>query len=134
MEIIKNQKSVNSHISHIEKIKEEFKERIQYCIKDDGKIEPIKGLHLHRSSKTSKLHIVTDPGFCVVAQGSKELFIGSECYQYNPDNYLLITAELPIVSYINNATPESPFISLRIELDPKLVGAVLVGTESLSKN
>lgn len=34
---------------------------------------------------------MTFPAFCVIAQGSKEIFIGSEHYQYDALPYLLAT-------------------------------------------
>jgi AraC-like DNA-binding protein len=62
----------------------------------------------------------------VIAQGSKEVFLGNERYQYDPLHYLLFTAELPIVSEIIEASQERPYLSLRLDLDPTLVGSVMV--------
>jgi AraC-like DNA-binding protein len=62
----------------------------------------------------------------VIAQGSKEVFLGDDRYQYDPMHYLLATAELPVVSQIIEASPERPYLGLRIDLDPTLVGSVMV--------
>ncbi len=64
--------------------------------------------------------------FCVIAQGSKEVFLGIERYQYDPAHYLLVTAELPVVSQIIEASWERPYLSLRLILAPTLVGSVMV--------
>ena len=69
---------------------------------------------------------MSDPAFCVIAQGSKEVFLGDERYRYDPAHYLLVTVELPIVSQIIEASQERPYLSLRLELDPTLVGSVMV--------
>lgn len=107
--------------------REELAERIARTIRQDGTIEPLKGLHVYRTSYPSEcLHSVSIPSFCVIAQGSKEVLLGSDRYQYDPMHYLLGTVELPIASRILEASPEKPFLSLRLDLDPTLVGSVMV--------
>jgi AraC-like DNA-binding protein len=102
-------------------------ERIARAIREDGRVEPLKGLRLHRaSSPTEWVHGVSDPAFCVIAQGSKEVFLGDDRYQYDPMHYLLATAELPIVSHVIEASQERPYLSLSVKLDPTLVGSVMV--------
>ncbi len=101
--------------------------RIAQAIPDDGRVEPLQGLSLHRSSSpTGPVHGVSQPAFCVIAQGSKEVFLGEDRYQYDPAHYLLTTVELPVVSQILQASKEQPYLSLRLQLDPALVGSVLV--------
>jgi AraC-like DNA-binding protein len=107
--------------------RDELVERIARAIPEDGVVQPLKGLHLHRSSSLKEpVHSVSDPAFCVIAQGSKEVFLGNERYQYDPAHYLLFTAELPVVSQVIEASPERPYLSLRLDLDPTLVGSVMV--------
>ena len=117
--------------------RDELVERIARAIREDGKIEPVKGLHLNRASSPKEpVYSVYDPSFCVIAQGSKEIFLGDECYQYDPDHYLLITAELPLVGQVLEASQERPYLSLRLDLDPALVDSVMVeaGYPSSRKN
>jgi AraC-like DNA-binding protein len=107
--------------------REELTERISHAIRQDGTIEPLKGLHFNRiSSPAEPCHSVSIPAFCVIAQGSKEVLLGSDRYQYDPMQYLLATAELPVVSQILEASIEKPYLSLRLDLDPTLVGSVMV--------
>jgi AraC-like DNA-binding protein len=90
-------------------------------------VEPLKGLRLHRESSAKELvHSISLPAFCVIAQGSKEVFLGDDRYQYDPMHYLLATAELPIVSHVIEASEERPYLSLAVRLDPTLVGSVMV--------
>ncbi len=106
---------------------DELVELIARALREDGTVEPLKGLHLHRSSSPKEpLHSVYDPVFCVIAQGSKEVFLSNERYVYDPAHYLLVTAELPLVSHVLDASKERPYLSLRLELDPTLVGSVMV--------
>ena len=105
----------------------ELVERIARAIRQDGRVEPLKGLRLHRaSSPTESVHGMSGPAFCVIAQGSKEVLLGDTRYQYDPAHYLLATAELPVVSQIIEASPERPYLSLSLRLDPTLVGSVMV--------
>ncbi|MEH2076662.1 MAG: AraC family transcriptional regulator [Nostoc sp.] len=77
--------------------RDELTERIAQAIHHDGTIEPLKGLHFNRASSPSEcVHSVSIPAFCAIAQGSKEVLLGSDRYQYDPAHYLLAMVELPI--------------------------------------
>jgi len=105
----------------------ELVERIARAVCKDGRVEPLKGLRLHRESSTTELvHGVSVPAFCVIAQGSKEVFLGDDHYQYDPMHYLLVTSELPIITCVLEASQERPYLSLSVRLDPTLVGSVIV--------
>jgi AraC-like DNA-binding protein len=111
----------------------ELVERIARAVREDGRAEPLKGLRLHRESSSKELiHGVSFPAFCVIAQGSKEVFLGDDRYQYDPMHYLLATAELPIVSHVIEASQERPYLSLSVKLDPTLVGSVMVEAGQVS--
>jgi len=102
-------------------------ERIVKIIQEDGVVEPMKGLFLRRSSSpTEPVHGVSEPAFCVIAQGNKEIVVGETRYRYDPAHYLLNTVELPIASHVVEASREQPYLSFRLNLDPVLVGSVLV--------
>ena len=105
----------------------ELVERVAQATRDDGRVEPLNGLYLFRASSPTKLlHSVYTPAFCVIAQGSKEVFVGEERYQYDPAHYLLTTVELPVVSQVLEASQEQPYLSIRLQLDPALVNSVLL--------
>jgi AraC-like DNA-binding protein len=71
---------------------------------------------------------VTYPSFCVIAQGAKEVYLGGECYRYDPYHYLLATVELPVAIQLVEGSPERPYLSLRLDLYPALVASVLFET------
>jgi AraC-like DNA-binding protein len=107
--------------------REELVERIAFAMTEDGVRQPLQGLHLARlSTPTEKVHSVLEPSLCVIAQGSKEVFLGDNRYQYDPFNYLLATIELPRVSQVLEASKARPYLSLRLEFDPILVGSVML--------
>jgi AraC-like DNA-binding protein len=109
--------------------REELVERLARAVREDGVIHPFKGFHLGRASVAlEKFHGVLEPSFCVVAQGSKEVLLGSNRYQYDPFHYLLTTLAMPTVIQTLEASRERPYLSLRLELDPQLVSSVMVET------
>src|SRR5579863_9043786 len=93
----------------------ELVERIAKAIQEDGVVEPMKGLFLRRSSApTEPVHGVSEPAFCVIAQGNKEIVVGEDRYRYDPAHYLLNTVELPIASHVIEASKEQPYLSFRL--------------------
>ncbi|RYX86127.1 AraC family transcriptional regulator [bacterium] len=107
--------------------REELVERLTKALPSEGMNQPLPGLRLSHSCKTMEpVYGVSEPTFCVIAQGSKEVFLGEKRYQYDPYSYLLATAELPIVSRVLQASDNRPYLGLRLNIDPTLVGAVMV--------
>ncbi|MCX7839028.1 MAG: AraC family transcriptional regulator [Anaerolineae bacterium] len=107
--------------------REELVERIAQCLDKDGAIEPLKGLRFFRfSARTNLIPSVMRPALCIVAQGSKEFFLGNERYLYDPEHYLIVTVDLPLVGHVTEASHERPYLSLSLELDPVLVGSVMI--------
>ena len=73
----------------------------------------------------------------MIAQGSKEVLLGDDCYLYDADRYLITAAALPIATRVTGASEERPYLGVVLGLDPALVGSVMVeaghphpGTES----
>jgi AraC-like DNA-binding protein len=102
------------------------------AIPEDGNSEPIQGLRLARASRAGEpVYGVSEPTFCVIAQGSKEVFLGGNRYQYDSYSYLLSTAEIPIVSRLLEASDEKPYLGLRLQLDPAVVGSIMLEMSQL---
>lgn len=107
--------------------REELVERLARAMPEDGIARPLKGIRLSRSSTTTEtVYAVSEPTFCVIAQGRKEVYVGEHRYPYDPYHYLLATMELPVVGRVLEASPERPYLGLRLNLDPVLVGSILV--------
>ncbi len=126
MDVINHQQAEREAVL-LQANREELVERIARAMRADGTAQPLQGLHLYRHSFPLKpLHSVVEPSLCVVAQGSKEFLLGDSRYRYDPLHYLLVTVDLPNVGQVLEASQERPFLSLRLELAPTLVGEVLV--------
>jgi AraC-like DNA-binding protein len=122
-----NRRPAEREAAQMQANREELAERIARAVRDDGSVDVFPGLRLSRlSAPREPLHSVYEPVFCVIAQGSKEVFLGDERYVYDPAHYLLVTAELPLVSRVREASPARPYLGLRLDLDASLVGSVLL--------
>src|SRR5207302_10778973 len=95
--------------------------------RQDRSVQPLPGLHRYRHSvPLEPVYSLVEPSVCVVAQGSKEFLLGESRYRYDPFHYLLVTVNLPYVGQVLEASKERPFLSLRLDLAPTLVGEVIV--------
>jgi AraC-like DNA-binding protein len=107
--------------------REELIERILRTVREDGGKEVLPGFFLARSSRPSEsLNAVYQPAFCLVAQGRKRALLGEQVFRYDPGHYLLFTVDLPLIFQIEKATPDEPYLGLRLDLDPSLVASVLM--------
>jgi AraC-like DNA-binding protein len=124
---VRNHQQAEREAELMQANREELVERIARAMREDGTAQPLKGLHLYRYSLPMELgHGMAEPSVCVIAQGSKEVLLGESRYRYDPSQYLLATVELPTIRRILQASKERPYLSLRLELAPTLVGSVMV--------
>jgi len=107
--------------------RDELSERIARHMANDSSVEAAPGLFLYRfSSPTGPRYGVTEPSFCVIAHGAKEVLLGKERYRYDASHYLLVSAELPVAGHIVAASQERPYLAVRLVLDPAVVTEVLI--------
>ena len=81
------------------------------------------GLEVIRASRTSGdlVHGLANPAMCIVAQGAKKVFLGSEVFDYDASQMLVYSVDLPISGQITKASPAEPFLCLKVELDPERI-------------
>lgn len=72
---------------------------------------------MHAAKPSEPLESVYKPSICVVAQGAKTAALAGETYRYDPSTYLVTSVELPIVGTIVEASPETPYLSLKLSFD-----------------
>lgn len=88
----------------------------------------IPRLTLSRSGAATALELaVVTPLLCVLASGSKRLLLGRDEYRYDPDAYLIATADLPIRGQVLVA----PCLALTLTIDPTVVADVLLALPSM---
>jgi AraC-like DNA-binding protein len=91
-----------------------------------ARLAPLDGTHqsalpslaLSRSSvPTVRMPVVFQPCLAIVVQGSKRAVLNDEVFHYDALNYLVVSVTLPGVGHVLEATPERPYLSLRLNLD-----------------
>lgn len=93
----------------------------------------IENVDLFRiTSSTPRLPQNYSPGIIILAQGQKRVFIGDEVYVYNPLNYLVLAVPLPLECE-TTASPEKPMLGLKIKVDAKIVGEILLTIDSVQQ-
>lgn len=86
----------------------------------------IPSIHLIRSSQaTLPVHTVYEPGVVIVARGAKVVMLGGESYTYGPSAHFVVSVDLPVTSRLLHASEESPYLCLRLGLDPAQVLEVI---------
>lgn len=87
----------------------------------------IRPISLYRASRVSDpIHAVYEPSLCIVAQGRKRSMVGNKDYIYDQAKYLVISVDVPIVSQLIDATPDRPFLCMRLNLDPAAIAALMI--------
>lgn len=93
---------------------------------EEKKITEIPGLCLHRrTSPTPPCRTTYHPGIIVVAQGRKQANLGPTSFIYDESRFLLAAVDLPIVSWVAEATAEVPCLVLSLKLDMSMVRELL---------
>ncbi|MGD1276334.1 MAG: AraC family transcriptional regulator [Tepidisphaeraceae bacterium] len=113
--------------SRMQADQEELAERIALALPRDGTAEPQPGVHFRRhSTPTQRVYASSQPSFCVIAQGSKDILLGEDRFRYDTAHYLISTIELPLIGEVVEASPQRPYLSFRLVLDPSVVTSVMV--------
>jgi len=98
----------------------------------------VKGLRCFRMSASStKMPTVYNPSFCIVVQGSKQVFLEGEIYQYAPSQFLVVSVDLPVLGQITQASAEHPYLCVQIDIDPHQLSEIIAqsaGCHSLTND
>jgi AraC-like DNA-binding protein len=79
----------------------------------------LERLSLIRSSTpTMPMPNVYRPLLCLVGQGSKVVALGDHVFTYAPGRYGVVSADLPVLGQVSQASPERPYLCLVLDFDP----------------
>lgn len=93
---------------------------------EENRITDIPGVSLHRrTAPTPPCRTTYHPGIIVVAQGSKQVNLGKSSFIYDEGHYLLTAVDLPIVSWVAQASQDAPCLVLSLKLDISMVQELL---------
>lgn len=80
-----------------------------------------------RSAVTDPMPCIFGLGLGVTVQGGKRVTLGDEVFDYSSGQALINSIDLPVVSYVTQATITEPYLGLRLDLDANLI--VQIATE-----
>lgn len=80
-----------------------------------------------RSAVTDPMPCIFGLGLGVTIQGGKRVTLGNEVFDYSSGQALINSIDLPVVSYVTQATITEPYLGLRLDLDANLI--VQIATE-----
>ena len=107
---------------------------VQFSDGDGVHATAVPRMTLVRTSQpTLPLHAVQNPTICIIAQGSKQVLLGDRQFQYGAGNSFVVSVDVPVIGQVKVASPEEPYLCIRLDLDLPLLGSVLldVGPELL---
>lgn len=95
--------------------------------RNDGVTETdVPRVHILRSvTPTEAVPILHKPAVCFVAQGRKQTTLADQAYLYEPMKFLIVSVDLPIAGQILEASPETPYLCLRLDLEPAAIADVI---------
>lgn len=108
-----------------------------------GRHAPTDGLHktaiaplhlLRASSTTQALPAVYEPGLAIVVQGSKQALLAGQVFRYDALHCLVIAVTLPIVSQILEASTERPYLCVRLNVDLREIGALMLDSDVAARD
>lgn len=76
---------------------------------------------MHATQVSEPMESIYTPSICVVAQGAKTATLAGETYRYDPLSYLVTSVELPVNGRIVEASPEIPYLSLKLNFDTDVI-------------
>lgn len=91
-----------------------------------GTVSAIDDLYLVSYRETMRsMPALAQPALCILAQGSKTLFLGDEHYAYDPLHYMVVSVTLPISGALLEASPENPSLGFRMDIDPAQISQLI---------
>lgn len=86
----------------------------------------ITSLYLNRhNTPRDFMPVLVEPALCILANGSKEVRLADEIFAYDPLNYLVFSVAMPVAGRVIDATVEDPNLSVRINIDPAQLTALI---------
>lgn len=107
----------------------EMQELVRTILPSDGNLELADRLGVYRRSSFGEInHGESRLAVCMIAEGSKRVLLGDQVFVYDKDHYFITSMKLPTRSSILMATPEAPYLSVMLTLDPMMVRSVLLSS------
>ena len=81
---------------------------------------------IRASAPAQRLPAVYEPGIVLVVQGRKQATLGHEVLHYDPLHLLVVSVTMLPLGQVVQASPERPYLCLRLAADPRELGALVL--------
>ncbi|WLQ13170.1 AraC family transcriptional regulator [Hahella aquimaris] len=89
---------------------------------------------IRSSSPTEPVLAVHQPAVCIVAQGAKKVISGEKLFKYDAAHYLVVSVDLPIAGQVMEASPEQPYLCVRLDLDLTILSELILDEGSVDNS
>ena len=87
----------------------------------------VPGLSLFRRDEpTEPISGMYEPSICMAVQGAKRVILGDDMFVYDAHRYLITSVHLPTIVQIIEASPDKPYLGLRLKFDLREVSQLMV--------
>lgn len=98
-------------------------------------ITNVSDLSLFRSDNiTTPTSGAYEPSICLIAQGAKKVQLGEESFIYNSNNYLFSGLHLPVIAQIIDASPQKPYLGLKLNINYNEISRIILENQLPSSN
>jgi AraC-like DNA-binding protein len=90
-------------------------------------LTPVPGLRMMCvETPRGDLHSVYRPLVCLILQGAKRMTVGTEERVFSAGTSVIVSADMPVVGRIVQASPDEPYLAVAVELEMTILREVAV--------
>lgn len=120
-------------INEMEFARDRMRERVEMRLPNEGSFATaIPGLSLYRRAcpmaPDSSLY---EASFAFIISGAKRVILGDETYLYDQDHFLLTAVGLPTIVQVLDASPSTPYVSFKLDIDLDLARELIAEVDQL---
>jgi AraC-like DNA-binding protein len=94
----------------------------RHANRDGLALTPVQGLRMmYVHSSQGALHSIYKPLVCLVLQGAKHMMVGLDERTISAGQSVIVTADMPVVGRILEASPSAPYVAIAIELEMSIL-------------
>jgi len=118
-------------MDNMDHLRDTLRKSIARIAVDDDRTETgVEGLHLYRKSETTEPYSgMYPPCICMAVQGVKRAVLENIEYVYDIKHYLITPINLPTVVQVVEASPETPYLGLVLDLDLRALSELLLDSD-----
>ena len=74
--------------------------------------------------------VVYEPSLCLAVSGRKRVLLGDASFIYDSAQFLVVSVDLPVSGMVVDASPDDPYLCLKLDLDVAVLSDLLLAYEA----